>query len=103
MIISTTNPDVIQIITLIVSVFAPIAVGLVTKISTASSVKAVLLALIAAVMGVLNGFLDSPSGFDLYPALISAVEVFTISVATYVGLWRPTGVSNQAQRMMIKD
>lgn len=102
MIISTNNPDVIQIVTLIVSVFAPVLVGLVTKVTTSGSLKAVLLALIAAVMGILNGFLDSPSAFDLYPALITAVEVFTISVASYMGLWKPVGVKDWAQRTLVK-
>ena len=100
-----TDFTVEQLVTLFVSVLAPLLVGLVTKASTSSRVKALLLALISAIVGVAQGFLAAPPGvtWDWRVAVVNAVVSFIISVSAHFGLWKPTGATEVAQRSLIKD
>jgi hypothetical protein len=97
-----TTADLVQTL---VAVVLPILVGLVTKASTDARVKAILLALLSALSGVAQGFLQTPPGttWDWQQAVLSAVTTFVIAVAAYYGLWKPTGVSEKAQATLIKD
>jgi len=84
----------------------PILVGFITTRLTSSSVKAWLLAaatlttslLVAAYNAVVNGV-----AFDLGVALLAAIPAFAISVATHYGLWKPTGVADKAQSVLVTD
>lgn len=102
------NPDdqTTAFITLVVTVFLPVLVGLVTKASTSSGVKACLLAFLSAVTGVASALIESGTedvSFDLYPLVLSAVSVFVIAVATHYGLWKPTLVTATAQNTLVTD
>jgi hypothetical protein len=92
--------DPAQVVQLVLTVFLPIGVGLVTTRTTKPAVKSWLLAgltLATTVLTTLAQAIASHTAFDLGAALLLAVPAFAISVATYYGLWRPTGVAGAAQ------
>ena len=98
--------DAALTIQLILTVLMPILVGLITKKTTSSAIKAWLLAGTTLATSVLTGLYDATinSGvFDLGTALLVAIPAFAISVATHYGLWKPTGVSDAAQTAFSKD
>ena len=89
------------VIQMILAVFLPILVGLVTTRVTAGSVKAWLLALFALITSILVELLhainSAAATFDLGVALLAVIPTFVISVATYYGLWKPTHIAQAAQ------
>ncbi len=87
-------------INMLLTVIMPVIVGLVTTRTTSSAVKSWLLAGLTLLTSILTGMADSYATglpFNLGMALIDAVPAFVVSVATYYGLWKPTGVAKQAQ------
>lgn len=106
----TTTITTVQIVTTLIAVISPIIVGLITKASTSSQVKAILLLTISALNGIGQGFLDNPAGttWDWHQALYGAIIAWVIGVATHFGLWKVpnkegTSVSSKAQSMLVKD
>ena len=88
------------VIQLLLTVILPIAVGLVTTRTTSSAAKAWLLAGLTLVTSIVTGIGHAVAEnvpFDLGAALLLAIPSFAISVATYYGLWKPTGVGKAAQ------
>ena len=99
-IIFTLDPALV--IQLLLAVVLPILVGLVTTRVTSGAKKAWLLAGLTLVTSLVTGLGDavaSNTAFDVGLALIAAVPAFAISVATYYGLWKPTGVGEAAQNV----
>jgi predicted membrane channel-forming protein YqfA (hemolysin III family) len=90
-----TGMDHVQIASLLVGVFLPILVGLVTTKVTSSSVKSLLLLALSAVTGFLTEMINN-ANFIWQDALLTTMVTFVIAVATHYGLWRPTGVSEKA-------
>lgn len=98
MIVFTADPA--TVVQLLLTVIMPIAVGLVTTRTTSGAVKAWLLAaltLTTSLLTQLASAIASHTPYDLGVALLAAIPAFAISVATYYGLWKPTGVSQAAQ------
>lgn len=98
MFVFTLDPAIV--VQLILAVFLPIAVGLVTTRVTSGAKKAWLLAglsLVTSLFTQLGAALASHSAFDIGLALLAVIPAFAISVATYYGLWKPTGVGTAAQ------
>lgn len=94
--------DVAIIIQVVLAVFLPILVGLVTTRVTKGSIKAWLLAgltLVTSVLTQLGQAIASNTPFDVGLALLAVIPAFAISVATYYGLWKPTGVGVAAQQV----
>ena len=92
--------DPAMVVQLVLAVLLPIAVGLVTTRVTAGSTKAWLLAgltLVTSVVVQLASAIANEASFDVGLALLAAIPTFAISVATYYGLWKPTGVGEAAQ------
>jgi hypothetical protein len=92
--------DPAQVVQLILTIILPIVVGLVTTRETRGAVKAWLLAglsLVTSVLTELAHALATAATFDLGVALLAAIPTFAIAVATYYGLWKPTGVGVKAQ------
>lgn len=92
--------DPATVVQLLLTVIMPIAVGLVTTRNTSGAVKAWLLAgltLVTSLLTELGSALASNVPYDLGVALLVAIPAFAISVATYYGLWKPTGVGGAAQ------
>lgn len=97
-IIFTLDPSLV--VQLVLAVILPIAVGLVTTRVTASSTKAWLLAGLALVTSLVTQLataIANATAFDLGLALLAVIPAFAISVATYYGLWKPTGVGEAMQ------
>jgi hypothetical protein len=98
----TFTLDPAMTIQLLVAVILPILVGLVTTRVTASSTKSWLLAgltLVTSLLTQLGNAVAHHVTFDLGLALLTVIPAFAISVATYYGLWKPTGISNAAQEL----
>lgn len=98
MFVFTLDPALV--VQLVLAVILPILVGLVTTQITKGSTKAWLLAgltLVTALLTQLGAAIAAQSAFDVGLALISVIPAFAISVATYYGLWKPTGVGTAAQ------
>lgn len=97
-IVFTLDPAIA--IQIVLAVFLPILVGLVTTRVTSGSIKAWLLAgltLATSVGTQLGQAIAAGVPFDIGLALLAAIPAFAISVATYYGLWKPTGVGHAAQ------
>lgn len=85
---------------IVLAVVLPILVGLVTTRVTKGSTKAWLLAGLTLATSVITQIavaIANSVAFDLGLALLAAIPAFAISVATYYGLWKPTGVGAAAQ------
>lgn len=93
---ANTTLNAVQVASLLIGVFIPIVVGLVTKRTTNPAVKSILLLGLSAVSGFLTEFVNS-ANFVWQQALLTSVVTFVIGVATYYGLWTPTGVTAKAQ------
>lgn len=95
--------DAVSVVTLLVGVLAPLVVGLLTKASWSSGVKAVFLAAVAAAVGVGQGFIEAPEVFDWKAAVTNAVVVFVTAVAVHYGFWKPVGTTDAVQASLVKD
>lgn len=96
----TFSVDPALVIQLILSTFMPLLVGLVTTRVTSGATKAWLLAAFTLVTSVLTGIGDAiatGTAFDIGLALILLIPAFVVSVSTYYGLWKPTGIAVKAQ------
>ncbi|MBO9555621.1 MAG: hypothetical protein J7523_13640 [Cellulomonas sp.] len=94
--------DPLTVVHLAVAFVLPVVVGLVTTRVTSSSVRAWLLAgltLVTSLLVELGRAIEASVTYDLGVALLAALPAFVISVSTYYGLWRPTGVTDAAQRV----
>ena len=86
--------------TIVIPVFLPLLVGLVTTKVTDAGVKATLLAALSLVSGLLNeavAAVQSGTDYDLGAGLTAALPAFVSAVAMHYGLWKPTGLSEAAQ------
>lgn len=87
------------IIGLVVSTVLPLIVGLVTKYQTRPGVRAVLLAGLAALTGLLTELgnaLTSGTTYNLGTGLILALTSFLVAVGFHFGLLKPTGAADAA-------
>ena len=95
-----TNPEsqVIldaQTISFLCGIVIPLIVGVLTKINASDGLKAVVNALLSALAGALATFTQTglTSDVDWKTLVISILSVWVVSVATYYGIWKPTGVA----------
>jgi len=94
------EPNLGLTLKLIIGVVIPLAVGLVTTRVTASGTKALLLAALSLVAGVLTEFAAAVAAgqtFELFASLAGALTIFLIAVGTHYGLWKPVGASRALQ------
>ena len=92
------------IVGLLVSTVLPILTGLVTTRVTSPRFKAIILAAMAAVTGLLTELLASinaGSVYDLGNGLFLALTAFLIATAMHFGLWKPTQVSAKVQDVLV--
>lgn len=85
----------VQVASLLIGVFIPILVALVTKSTAPAGVKAVVHLALAAVTAFLTEYVNDPD-FVWQQALLSTVMTFVVGVALYAGLWRPTNLAGSA-------
>lgn len=96
----TFEPSLTQLLTLVYAFGIPVLVGLVTKYSTSGAVKAVLLAGLSLVGGVVSDAIAAATAgtqFDLFGSLYAFGTIFIVATASHFGLWKPTGVSAAVQ------
>lgn len=87
------------VIGLLVSTILPLIVGLVTKYQTRPGVRAVLLAGLAALTGLLTELgnaLTSGTTYNLGTGLLLALTAFLVAVGFHFGLLKPTGAADAA-------
>lgn len=92
------------IIGLLVSTVLPILVGLVTTRVTNGGIKAVVLAGLAAVTGLLTELgaaVSAGVAYDLGNGLVLALTAFLVATAMHFGLWKPTTVADKAQGVLV--
>jgi hypothetical protein len=84
-----------QTISLLCGVVIPLLVGLLAKINASDGLKAVINALLSALAGTLATFTQTGlgAGVDWKTLVISILSVWVVSVATYYGVYKPTGVA----------
>jgi hypothetical protein len=93
-----------MVIGLLVYTILPIIVGLITTRVTSPGTKAVVLAAISALAGLLTELLNSinaGTAYDLGTGLLLALTAFLVATAMHFGLWKPTGTSAKAQAVLV--
>lgn len=81
-----------QTISLLVGLVIPLLVGLLSKINASSGLKAVMNAFFSALAGALATVTTVDSA-SLREFVIAILSTWVVSVATYYGIWKPTGVA----------
>jgi hypothetical protein len=92
--------DAAYLLGLAVSTVLPILVGLVTTRVTHPGRKAVLLAALSALTGLLTEWGEAAkneAAYNVGAGALAALVYFGAAVAMHYGLWKPTGVSGKAQ------
>lgn len=92
--------DVPQLLNLLIAVVFPVLVGLVTTKVTSSTLKAVLLATISLASGLVSALLAAVLAgvpFDVISALLTGLAAWIIAIATHLGFWKPSGVTEKVQ------
>lgn len=92
--------SIAEVLQLVVAVFLPLLVGLVTTRVTSSGTKAVLLLFLSALTAFLTSALDAANAgaaWDVKAALLAFVMTFVTGVAMHFGLWNPTNLAGAAQ------
>lgn len=90
---------------LLVAIVLPILVGLVTTKTTSPAKRAIILAALALIAGLLSELLaaiNAGVSYDLFAGLVQGIATFLVAVALYFGLWKPTGVTSAAQAVGAK-
>lgn len=98
--------DPAAVVQLLIAFILPVLVGLVTTRVTSPAVKAWLLAglsLVTSLLVELARALTAGTVYDLGVALLAALPAFVVSVASFYGLWKPTGVTATVQDIGVRD
>lgn len=84
-----------QTISFLCGVLIPLLVGVLTKVNASSGLKAVVNALLSALAGALAAFTQTglTGDVDWKTLILSMLSTWIVSVATYYGIWKPTGVA----------
>ncbi len=88
-----TTLAAVQVLSLLVGTILPILVGIVTTRATHPGTKAVILALLSAVSGLLTEYLANTGDFNWAAAGLTWLSTFLVAVAMHFGVWKPVGVS----------
>jgi hypothetical protein len=92
--------DWIAVLQIVIAFVLPVLVGVVTKTTTNSTLKVVLLGALALVTAFLTQWLDASIAgetFDAAQALLSGLLTWGVAIAAHLGIWKPTGVTQRAQ------
>ena len=76
-------------------VVIPLLVGLITKLQASSGIKAILNFGLSAITAAVA--LESEANFNWKTFAVNFALTWVVSIATYYGLWKPTGVSGTVQ------
>lgn len=86
-------------LTVFVQVILPIIVAVVVKTSASERVKAIVLLALTSVAQFSSAWVDNFDHFNWRGYAVNVAIGFVISVASYFGLWNPTGVQNGASKL----
>lgn len=87
----TLAPQTVQII---LGVLLPLLVGIVTKLNASKAVKSFVLLILSLIGGTLSQAIASDgSAFFSQETLISVATTWVVAIASYYGLWKPSGTS----------
>lgn len=92
--------DPALVVQLLLAFIMPVVVALVSTRVTKSNVRSWLLATLTVVTSLLTELgrsIATGTTFDVGIALLAALPAFVVSVSTYYGLWKPTGVAERVQ------
>lgn len=95
--------DFYQWLNIVVSLFLPLLVGVVTKASWNSNLKAVLLLLVAALSAGVTDLITAGSLQGWKLILEQTAINWLVAVATHFHLWKPTGVAAQVAQVGVTD
>jgi len=85
-----------QLISVVGGVVVPILVGVVTKLRASSGLKSILNAALSAITGAVGaGQVEDGWSFKVF--VVSWAITFAISIASYYGLYKPTGIAPAMQ------
>lgn len=91
------------VLTILVQVVIPLVVGLVTKVSTKSAWKAILLIVLTAANQFFTGWLAAGSHFAWQSYLVNVIGGVVVSIAFHYGIFKPTGATAQVQTSGVTD
>jgi hypothetical protein len=95
--------DTYQWLNLVVSLLLPLLVGLLTKQSWNSNLKAVLLLAVAALSAGLTDLITAGT-LEGWKLLLGQTAInWLVAVATHYHLWKPTGVSETVAEIGVTD
>lgn len=80
-----------QLIAMFSGVIIPILIALLTKVQASAKLKAIGNAFLCAISGALSTVI--PGAWEWKSFGIAALSTWAVSIATYYGLWKPTGVT----------
>jgi hypothetical protein len=83
------------VVALLLGTLIPLVNGVVTKLTTSSTVKAIITLVLSAIAGAVNvSLVDGGGAVISWSTLNAAAITFIVAVATYVGVWKPMGVTS---------
>lgn len=94
---TVTQLDV-GLLTLVGAFLIPLLTGLITKYFASSGLKAISTLTLSAAAGLVQTAIDAGGSVVLKEWIGSAVVAWVLSLATYYGLWKPTGTAERVQR-----
>lgn len=100
------EPNLVVVLTFVVSILLPLLVGVVTTRATSPAAKAILLAVLALVTSILSGILDAVVNgvpYDLFTNFFIFLGVFVVAVSTYFGVWSRAGSSGESVSSVLQD
>lgn len=86
----------VAIVSIILGLVLPLFVGIVTTKVESSKLKGVLLLTASAVTGVLNSVVTTGGALSK-DTIVAAVTAYVIALASYYGVWKPTGTTEYLQ------
>jgi hypothetical protein len=98
--------DTAGVVSLLVGTVLPLLVGLLTKRSMNSGLKAAVLALLSALSAFLTQWLtalDNAQHFLWQAAVLSALATFAVAAGTHYQVWKPAGVASALADKGITD
>lgn len=91
------NVDLIHVANIALGTLIPLLVALVTKEVASSGLKGTLNALLSAVAGALTIYVSNNGAVELAPMVVAGAEIFVVSIATYYGVYKSTGITATVQ------
>lgn len=94
----------LAMIAIVVQVVIPLLVGLVTKMNEhPSALKSILMIVLTAANDFFTTWIATGNAFDWKTYLFNLIIGIVVSVATYYGVWKPTGTAKAFQTSFVKD